>query len=318
MIADDVRLDLVNKTRMNGKAEVSRYFGNYEKAARLASGARAGGRPSRDPGVRSQRARRSAEIFHAAAMVGRQGRRHPRLPSRGLRDRRRRISSVLIAARFKPRGGRIRRSRARCGRQRPESHGRRAAQDRAERGSLNAGGEPSWSPLGQNSSASDIPRLTQAADDGAVVLGPERQSRKFVAPSHSRRTRIAIQVGMTQTGSHPMSRIRIDCSVRVIHEERLPQCNDRPFHRARIDGAHARLEAPLEELSAQPESTSPSSRTASADRGQEILQPAETRIEAEDETQHVPIPLGPQRAMDCFPPAVNRARLEPGHGFRSL
>jgi RNA polymerase sigma-70 factor (ECF subfamily) len=32
MIADDVRLDLVNKTRMNGKTEVSRYFGNYEKA----------------------------------------------------------------------------------------------------------------------------------------------------------------------------------------------------------------------------------------------------------------------------------------------
>jgi RNA polymerase sigma-70 factor (ECF subfamily) len=33
MIADDVRLDLVNKTRMNGKAEVSRYFGNYSRAA---------------------------------------------------------------------------------------------------------------------------------------------------------------------------------------------------------------------------------------------------------------------------------------------
>ena len=32
MIADDVRLELVSKTRMNGKAEVSRYFGNYEKA----------------------------------------------------------------------------------------------------------------------------------------------------------------------------------------------------------------------------------------------------------------------------------------------
>ena len=31
MIADDVRLDLVNKTRMSGKAEVSRYFGNYSK-----------------------------------------------------------------------------------------------------------------------------------------------------------------------------------------------------------------------------------------------------------------------------------------------
>ena len=32
MIADDVRLDLVNKTRMKGKAEVSRYFGNYSIA----------------------------------------------------------------------------------------------------------------------------------------------------------------------------------------------------------------------------------------------------------------------------------------------
>ena len=31
MIADDVRLDLVNKTRMNGKAEVSKYFGNYSR-----------------------------------------------------------------------------------------------------------------------------------------------------------------------------------------------------------------------------------------------------------------------------------------------
>jgi RNA polymerase sigma-70 factor, ECF subfamily len=29
MIADDIRLDLVNKSRMNGKVEVSRYFGNY-------------------------------------------------------------------------------------------------------------------------------------------------------------------------------------------------------------------------------------------------------------------------------------------------
>jgi RNA polymerase sigma-70 factor (ECF subfamily) len=31
MIADDVRLELVGKTRINGKAEVSRYFGNYSK-----------------------------------------------------------------------------------------------------------------------------------------------------------------------------------------------------------------------------------------------------------------------------------------------
>ena len=31
MIADDVRLDLVSRTRLKGKAEVSRYFGNYSK-----------------------------------------------------------------------------------------------------------------------------------------------------------------------------------------------------------------------------------------------------------------------------------------------
>src|SRR3954468_724954 len=31
MISDDVRLELVNKTRLNGKVEVSRYFGNYSK-----------------------------------------------------------------------------------------------------------------------------------------------------------------------------------------------------------------------------------------------------------------------------------------------
>jgi RNA polymerase sigma-70 factor, ECF subfamily len=33
MIADDVRLELVSKTRMRGKAEVSRYFGNYSKVS---------------------------------------------------------------------------------------------------------------------------------------------------------------------------------------------------------------------------------------------------------------------------------------------
>lgn len=33
MIADDVRLELVNRTRMRGKAEVSKYFGNYSNAA---------------------------------------------------------------------------------------------------------------------------------------------------------------------------------------------------------------------------------------------------------------------------------------------
>jgi RNA polymerase sigma-70 factor (ECF subfamily) len=59
MIADDVRLDLVNKTRMNGKAEVSRYFGNYSKAQdwHLVPGM-VEGRPAIlvfDPGARSEK-----------------------------------------------------------------------------------------------------------------------------------------------------------------------------------------------------------------------------------------------------------------------
>jgi RNA polymerase sigma-70 factor (ECF subfamily) len=33
MIADDIRLDLVNRKKMNGKAEVSKYFGNYSKVS---------------------------------------------------------------------------------------------------------------------------------------------------------------------------------------------------------------------------------------------------------------------------------------------
>ena len=33
MISDDVRLDLVSKTRMKGRVEVSRYFGNYSQIA---------------------------------------------------------------------------------------------------------------------------------------------------------------------------------------------------------------------------------------------------------------------------------------------
>ena len=33
MIADDVRLELVNRTRLKGNAEVSRYFGNYSKVS---------------------------------------------------------------------------------------------------------------------------------------------------------------------------------------------------------------------------------------------------------------------------------------------
>ena len=69
MIADDVRLDLVNKTRMNGKAEVTQVFWKLFESARLASGARTGRGTAGDPGIRSRQAVRQTSVFHAAAMV---------------------------------------------------------------------------------------------------------------------------------------------------------------------------------------------------------------------------------------------------------
>ena len=84
MIADDVRLELVSRTRLNGKAEVSRYFGNYSKVSdwHLVPGM-VEGHPAIlvfDPNAPD----RAAEIFHAAGLVGRQGRDHPGFPPRVL------------------------------------------------------------------------------------------------------------------------------------------------------------------------------------------------------------------------------------------
>ena len=94
MISDDVRLDLVSKTRLNGKAEVFTLFRQLRWGQRLASGAGNGGGASRHPGVRSERARCRAEIFHAAGLVGRQGRRHQGFPPCGVHHQRRRISDL--------------------------------------------------------------------------------------------------------------------------------------------------------------------------------------------------------------------------------
>ena len=97
MITDDVRLDLVSKTRLNGKAEVSRYFGNYSKVSdwHLVPGL-VEGHPAilvfdpNQPGF--SEVGTEAEIFHAAELVGRQGRDYPGFPPRALHHRRRRIS----------------------------------------------------------------------------------------------------------------------------------------------------------------------------------------------------------------------------------
>ena len=94
MIADDVRLDLVNRTRLNGKAEVSRYFGNYSKVGdwHLVPGL-VEGRPAIlvfDPGEPALAPKYFMLLQWSADKVAN----HPRLPPRALRHRRRRISDL--------------------------------------------------------------------------------------------------------------------------------------------------------------------------------------------------------------------------------
>ena len=104
MIADDVRLDLVNKTRMNGKAEVSRYFGNYAEGQRLASGAGLGRGPSRRSWCSTRTSRTGRRnISCCCGWTRRQGRDHPRFPPRALCGGR-----VSIISAFRLSGGRIR------------------------------------------------------------------------------------------------------------------------------------------------------------------------------------------------------------------
>ena len=65
MIADDIRLDLVNRTRMRGKTEASRYFGNDSATGdwRLVPGPRLiGSRPR--AGARLKLRHRSSKNRH--------------------------------------------------------------------------------------------------------------------------------------------------------------------------------------------------------------------------------------------------------------
>ena len=102
MLADDVRLELVSRTRMNGKAEVSRYFRNYSNVSdwHLVPGL-VEGRPAMlvcDPDDRDA----GAEIFHAAGLERRQGRHHQGFPPCALCDRRRGVFGLtrLISRRL--------------------------------------------------------------------------------------------------------------------------------------------------------------------------------------------------------------------------
>jgi len=86
MLADEIRLELVNRTRMKGRKEVATYFGNYSSVSdwwlvscidRWAPGPVLV-RSSSDPF-------RAADLFHRPGMVGKPDRQHPGLPLCALR-----------------------------------------------------------------------------------------------------------------------------------------------------------------------------------------------------------------------------------------
>ena len=86
MLAEDVRLELVNKTRLKGRTEVGRYFGNYANARdwhfQLGFVDR---RPAIDR-LRSKQFCAAADLFHPAALDDGPHRHHSRLPPCALCD----------------------------------------------------------------------------------------------------------------------------------------------------------------------------------------------------------------------------------------
>jgi hypothetical protein len=97
MLADDVRLELVNKLRLAGRGEVGNYFHNYSK---ITDWHLVPGLVDRRPRcwcTRLQQSHGKAGLFHPAGLDRRQRRNHPGFPLCPLRYRRRRDCGVGIA-----------------------------------------------------------------------------------------------------------------------------------------------------------------------------------------------------------------------------
>ena len=89
LLADEVRLDLVNRTQMEGRRDVDKYFHNYglthdwHLVTALVDGRPALARP------RSERSARQDQLFYLIAVGARPARADPRFSLRALRRRRR-------------------------------------------------------------------------------------------------------------------------------------------------------------------------------------------------------------------------------------
>ena len=97
LLADEVKVEVVNRTRLNGRGEVGRYFTNYGQSQRLATGPGTGRTAAGGAGPRSRRSARRAALLHPARLDGRALAQGARFPLRPLCHRRRRIDRFSLA-----------------------------------------------------------------------------------------------------------------------------------------------------------------------------------------------------------------------------
>ena len=111
----------------------------------------------------------------------------------------------------------------------------------------------------------------------------------------------AIHAGITQTGSLPISRIRIACRLKETPHEEQAGDDHRPCHQVGFGGTIAPRH--LMEQRRGNRKTDRGHHHSQGNRGKEEMQPAEPCIEAEHETKHGATPLFcGELSTDCFPP----------------
>ena len=147
-----------------------------------------------------------------------------------------------------------------------------------------AGIDPS--PLGQNSKAQMAARLITAPTIVWCSPVPIESDGTATAANPSA-TMSAIHTGMMRTGFHPISRMRMACRLKVTHRNRMV---------AAMTGRPIKLavgSAPLGRVTINVASDREDDERHHAGQnegGDEIVQPAEPHVEAEDHIQHGGVP----------------------------
>ena len=97
LLADEVKVEVVNRTRLNGRSEVGNYFTNYGRSSDWQLDPGTGRTAAGGAGPRSRRSPRRAALLHPARLDGGAPAQCARFPLRPLCHRRRRIDRFPLA-----------------------------------------------------------------------------------------------------------------------------------------------------------------------------------------------------------------------------